>query len=347
MPNRGAGGVSYRYGFNGKETENDVKGVGNEQDYGMRIYDPRLGRFLSVDPIASSYPWYTPFQFAGNTPIWSVDVDGLEPEQTSDPSAVHHLNNAELRDAIKIAHNQIVSDIKSKNLKVENLNAIKGKLMEAAAEYVVNHQLSNQKTADFFNAVFKYHQGIWGIANWNLVSVNLITQTLNANDISDVRKIGVVNYGIRLYERKSNLLIDMSKDAVFLVAGASLFPNAGNKMRSKIGSFETQEKIVNASLRETVPKIINKGQQGKHIIGHNNYQTGKSILTEDGQTLLNEFHDGKATILRQVNSHKIAVDFGRPIGQYIDPSTQSAATTSRGMINFGKNGAHIVPSKPG
>jgi hypothetical protein len=45
----------------------------------MRIYDPRLGRFLSVDPIAKQYPELTPYQFAGNTPIWAVDLDGLEP----------------------------------------------------------------------------------------------------------------------------------------------------------------------------------------------------------------------------------------------------------------------------
>ncbi len=44
----------------------------------MRIYDPRLGRFLSVDPMAPHYPWYTPYQFAGNKPIAYVDLDGLE-----------------------------------------------------------------------------------------------------------------------------------------------------------------------------------------------------------------------------------------------------------------------------
>jgi hypothetical protein len=33
---------------------------------------------LSVDPLAPSYPWYTPYQFAGNKPIWAVDLDGLE-----------------------------------------------------------------------------------------------------------------------------------------------------------------------------------------------------------------------------------------------------------------------------
>jgi len=40
----------YRYGFNGKENDNEVKGLGIQQDYGMRIYDARLGKFLSVDP---------------------------------------------------------------------------------------------------------------------------------------------------------------------------------------------------------------------------------------------------------------------------------------------------------
>jgi RHS repeat-associated protein len=71
--------IGYRYGFNGKENDNDVgKGAGNQQDYGMRIYDPRLGRFLSVDPITQKYPELTPYQFASNKPINSVDIDGLE-----------------------------------------------------------------------------------------------------------------------------------------------------------------------------------------------------------------------------------------------------------------------------
>ncbi len=56
-----------------------MKGTGNQQDYGMRIYDPRLGRFLSIDPLTKDYPWYTPYQFAGNTPIQAIDLDGAEP----------------------------------------------------------------------------------------------------------------------------------------------------------------------------------------------------------------------------------------------------------------------------
>jgi RHS repeat-associated protein len=54
---------AYRYGFNGKENDNEVKGVGNQQDYGMRIYDPRAGRFLSVDPLANQYPPFGGWRF--------------------------------------------------------------------------------------------------------------------------------------------------------------------------------------------------------------------------------------------------------------------------------------------
>lgn len=77
--------TNYRYGFNGKENDNEMKGEGNQQDYGMRIYDPRLGRFLSVDPISNEYPMLTPFQFASNRPIDGIDRDGLEWEEYARP----------------------------------------------------------------------------------------------------------------------------------------------------------------------------------------------------------------------------------------------------------------------
>ena len=80
MPGRkySVANTNYRYGFNGKENDNEVKGQGNEQDYGMRIYDSRLGKFLSVDPLTKDFPELTPYQFASNRPIEGIDQDGLE-----------------------------------------------------------------------------------------------------------------------------------------------------------------------------------------------------------------------------------------------------------------------------
>ncbi|MBS1663436.1 MAG: hypothetical protein JST68_20505 [Bacteroidetes bacterium] len=81
MPGRNvtaAGAGNYRYGFNGKENDNEVKGVGDQIDYGMRVYDPRVGKFLSVDPLSRNFPQLTPYQYAGNTPIKFIDLDGAE-----------------------------------------------------------------------------------------------------------------------------------------------------------------------------------------------------------------------------------------------------------------------------
>jgi len=76
MPGRNYSSNLYRYGFNGKENDKDIsEGV---QDYGMRIYDTKLGRFLSVDPLMKEYPELTPYQFASNTPIQGIDLDGEE-----------------------------------------------------------------------------------------------------------------------------------------------------------------------------------------------------------------------------------------------------------------------------
>lgn len=75
MPLRKYSSISqYRYGFNGKEK--DTAPV--QYDYGFRIYDPRLVRFKSVDPMTKKYPELSPYQFAENSPILFIDLDGLE-----------------------------------------------------------------------------------------------------------------------------------------------------------------------------------------------------------------------------------------------------------------------------
>jgi RHS repeat-associated protein len=88
----------YRYGFNGKEDDKETVGAGSgTQDYGLRIYNPSLGKFLSVDPLTADYPWYTPYQFAGNKPIQFIDLDGAEEMDVNGkygPWSEQHLQDA-------------------------------------------------------------------------------------------------------------------------------------------------------------------------------------------------------------------------------------------------------------
>lgn len=77
MPDRSMNARDYRFGFNGKENDEEW-GTQLIQDYGFRLYNPAIGRFLSVDPLAPDYPGLTTYQFASNMPIAAIDLDGLE-----------------------------------------------------------------------------------------------------------------------------------------------------------------------------------------------------------------------------------------------------------------------------
>ncbi|GAL85644.1 RHS repeat-associated core domain-containing protein [Sporocytophaga myxococcoides] len=78
MPGRNytRSGGKYRYGFNGKEKDDEIKGSGNSYDFGARIYDPRIAKFLSTDKFTGKFPALSPYIFAGNNPIWAIDKNG-------------------------------------------------------------------------------------------------------------------------------------------------------------------------------------------------------------------------------------------------------------------------------
>jgi RHS repeat-associated protein len=67
-----------KFSFNGKDYDKSINGSKTWQDYGFRHYDTRLSRFVSIDPLASKYPELATYQFASLTPIWAIDIEGLE-----------------------------------------------------------------------------------------------------------------------------------------------------------------------------------------------------------------------------------------------------------------------------
>jgi len=66
----------YGYGFNGMEKDDEWKGAGNSYNTEFRINDPRLGRWLSIDPLAASFPWQSPYVSMDNNPIYFKDPYG-------------------------------------------------------------------------------------------------------------------------------------------------------------------------------------------------------------------------------------------------------------------------------
>ena len=79
LPERSLNTGGFRYGFQGQEHDDEVKGEGNSIVFEFRNYDPRIGRMCSVDPLTDKYPFYSPYAFSGNRVLDAIEFEGLEP----------------------------------------------------------------------------------------------------------------------------------------------------------------------------------------------------------------------------------------------------------------------------
>ncbi len=79
QPGRSFASSNYRFGFNGQEKDDNFHNqVGSVYDFLFRIYDARVARFLSTDPLEGEYPWNSPYAFAENRVIDGRDLEGKE-----------------------------------------------------------------------------------------------------------------------------------------------------------------------------------------------------------------------------------------------------------------------------
>ena len=97
---------------------------------------------------------------------------------------------------------------------------------------------------------------------------------------------------------------------------------------------------------------LNKEQQEKFVPGRGGYEAARdkgnlrSIIFRDAVGL-QKLLDEKAGTGDFVATNKEKVDFGTPIGQYVDPETSSKVETTIGVIHYTSDGAYIVPARPG
>lgn len=66
--------LGYRYGFNGMERDDEIKGSGNSYTTEFRLLDPRLGRWPSTDPV--THAQFSPYSTFDNNPIYWIDPAG-------------------------------------------------------------------------------------------------------------------------------------------------------------------------------------------------------------------------------------------------------------------------------
>lgn len=175
---------SYRYGFNGKENDNEVKGEGNQYDYGFRIYDTRIGRFLSVDPLYKSFAMLTPYQFASNTPIAAIDLDGLEAKIVTTYSYI----NSKGTTIRRITENDVKNPYNlGKGVLNIAINYVTSNVANTEAKYTPQSFMS--KVGDFFTGNFEGGKNEFGFilkGNSNGTSVDVGSDGVKFKETLDI-----------------------------------------------------------------------------------------------------------------------------------------------------------------
>ena len=138
MPGRTFQATSYRFGFNGKENDRTSwSGTQLVQDYGMRLYNPAIAKFLSVDPLTKNYPSWSPYPFAMNRPIDGIDIDGKEWEKSTESDGKEKVSvnvdftkgtDYNLNDEQTKAYQDAVSKQFDKTLKLSSNNNMTGQV---------------------------------------------------------------------------------------------------------------------------------------------------------------------------------------------------------------------------
>jgi RHS repeat-associated protein len=120
MPNRNESASDYRYGFNGMEKDDEVKGGGNSYTTEFRQYDPRIARWTSLDPLMAKFPHQSPYVAFDNNPIVNNDPKGSAAEgQTGGKDKIGRLSNKRSQ-----------AELDGKKKKVKRINKRLDKLLE-------------------------------------------------------------------------------------------------------------------------------------------------------------------------------------------------------------------------
>ncbi|MBW7868457.1 MAG: hypothetical protein H3C31_09060 [Brumimicrobium sp.] len=197
----------YRYGFQGQEKDDEIKGKGNSVNYSFRMHDPRLGRFLSLDPLSPDYPWNSPYAFSENRVLDAIELEGKE-------ALIMNRQNK----SITIAGNLFVVTSGS--------GAVNSSSIEKEARARLENQLSEEDRTK-------------GGMTFNF-QLNFITEDENGNPLTYEKAQELIETSTIIYKYEDkDVVIESKKTGVIIVSDVVLSKNERLSSDTK-GEFHDQ-----------------------------------------------------------------------------------------------------------
>jgi RHS repeat-associated protein len=305
------------YKFNGKELDAET----GYYYYGARYYNPKVSLWLNVDPLAEQTG--QPYIAFNNNPVRFIDPTGMAP---IDPGS----NPDEQRGFFGRVWDWLTGTHRGYKSSTPLIKST-GRLdvgIPTQVSTIGCHEMGGPNPLEAF--------GTSDAGPAIRIAVKAAKGTVD---------VLYTAYTIATFNPDPNMNLNTSS-ATSTLGKVAEMAGSVSPLLAVEGKVAITTGKVAAKGGVKLPSKIHTGSQGKHIVGHNNYNPnlGKSILDANSQTLLDGVNLGKYSILRK-NQNNVIVDFGENIGTFFK-NGKAVGPTQYGTIHYGNKGAHIVPANP-
>ena len=237
LPTTGAHIPRYRYFFNGQEADNEVYGEGAVLGFEYRMHDTRIGRFWSVDPLAAKFPWNSPYAFAENDLIRSVDWESKEKlivivGTNEDGTKVKVAREQEISELVRDAatlgvsfrYPNIVSAVGSVKRGGTNISSISGRIARHMAE-------NGNMTTGVGSERNGFRHALWSATMANKYGNKISERISNAHEGIPILESGYVDFSMPLVQNENvaDEVVDFLNNQIGREIAASLPDNMNQK----------------------------------------------------------------------------------------------------------------------